>query len=203
MKTNDATTRLLSTLPGGNRLASGRRNGRTRAAPVSNILVPVDFSTASRRAAEYASTVGKRFRGSMTLLHVVKPIRCQADFGYGPVTRESPDQNELRKGTARLKRLSLKMARGSRPAKVLVLSGTPHCEITQAAKTLGTDLIIMGCQGEGEAAGCLGSTAEEVVRHAPCPVFVLKRKECGTKRSKVYGRRQSVSTVPLEPKRRR
>jgi nucleotide-binding universal stress UspA family protein len=182
MKTNDTATRLSFTLPRGNRLASGRRNGRKRAAPVANILVPVDFSTASRQAVEYASTVGKRSPGSMTLLHVVKPIRCQADFGYGPVTRESPDQNEVRKGRARLKRLSLKMAHGSPPAKVLVLSGTAPFEITQAAKALGTDLIIVGCHGKGEAAGSLGSTAEEVVRHAPCPVFVLKRKECGGKK---------------------
>jgi nucleotide-binding universal stress UspA family protein len=118
----------------------------------------------------------------MMLLHVVKPVRCEADFGYGPVTRESPDQNELRKGRARLKRLSLKMAHGSRPAKVLVLSGTAPFEITQAAKALGTDLIIMGCHGKSEGTGRLGSTAEEVVRQAPCPVFVLKRKACGGKR---------------------
>jgi nucleotide-binding universal stress UspA family protein len=141
----------------------------------------VDFSTASRKAVEYASTVGKRFQGSMTLLHVVKPVTCETDFGYGPVTREAPDQSEVRKGRARLKRLSLKMAHGSHPAKVLVLSGSAPFEITQAAKALGTDLIIMGCHGKGEAVGRLGSTAEEVVRHAPCPVFVLKRKECGAK----------------------
>lgn len=182
MKTNSTTTWLPSTLPSGNRPAAGRRNGRARAAPASNILVPVDFSTASRKALEYASTIGKRFRGSMTLLHVVKPITREADFGYGPVTRQSPDQGEIRKGKARLKRLSLKLAHGRRQAKVLVLSGTAPFEITQAAKTLGTDLIIMGCRGKGEAARSLGSTAEEVVRHAPCPVFVLKRKACGGKR---------------------
>ncbi len=124
----------------------------------------------------------------MTLLHVVKPIRCEADFGYGPVTRESPDQNEVRRRKESLKKLSLKMAHASRPAKVLVLSGTAPFEITEAAKALGTDLIIMGCHGKGEAVGHLGSTTEEVVQHAPCPVFVLKRKECGAKRTKAYER---------------
>jgi len=138
----------------------------------------------------------------MTLLHVVKPIKCQADFGYGPVMRESPDQNEVRKGIARLKRLSLKMAHGSRAATVLVLSGTAPFEITEAARALGTDLIIMSCHGEGESVGRLGTTAEEVVRRAPCPVFVLKRKECGSKRVKAYERQQSVSIVPVEAKRR-
>jgi nucleotide-binding universal stress UspA family protein len=119
----------------------------------------------------------------MTLLHVVKPITCEADFGYGPVTRQRPDEGEIRKGRAKLKRLALKIAQGSTPAKVLVLSGNAPFEITQAAKALGTDLIIMGCHGKGKAVGRLGSTAEEVVRQAPCPVFVLKRKECRAKRS--------------------
>jgi len=80
-------------------------------------------------------------------------------------------------------RLSLRMAHGSRPVEVLVLSGTAPFEITQAAKALGTDLIIMGCHGKSAAPGRLGSTAEEVVRQAPCPVFVLKGKACGGKRT--------------------
>lgn len=154
------------------------------AAPAANILVPVDFSAESRRAVEYAGMVGNRFRSSVTLLHVVKPLTCEADFGYGPVKRQSPDQNEVRKGRARLKRLALKMAHGAAPAKLLVLSGTAPFEITEAAKALGTDLIIMGCHGKSEAACHLGSTAERVVRQAPCPVFVLKKKALGTKELK-------------------
>jgi nucleotide-binding universal stress UspA family protein len=72
------------------------------------------------------------------------------------------------------------MTHGAAPAKMLVLSGAAPFEITQAAKALGTDLIIMGCHGENAAAHPIGSTAEQVVRQAPCPVFVLKQKKCGT-----------------------
>ena len=148
--------------------------------PRGNILVPIDFSAESRRAVKYASAVGKRFRAGVTWVHVVKPLTCQADYGYGAVTRQFPDQNEVKRARAKLKRLALGMTQGASPAKVLVLSGTAPFEITQAAKALGTDLIIMGCHGENSAARQIGSTAEEVVRRAPCPVFVLRRKECGT-----------------------
>ena len=152
--------------------------------PRGNILVPLDFSAESRRAVKYASAVGKRFRASVTWVHVVKPLTYQADYGYGGVTRQIPDQEEVRKARSRLKRLSLKMTHSSTPTKVLVLSGTAPFEITQAAKALGTDLIIMGCHGENEATRQLGSTAEQVVRQAPCPVFVLKEKGCGTRKGR-------------------
>jgi nucleotide-binding universal stress UspA family protein len=168
--------------PSQGRLASARQNGRARAAPAVRILVPVDFSTESRRALKYAGAVGKRFRASVTLVHVVNPLTCEADYGYGVVTRQVPDQSEVRKARARLTRLSLKMTGRPNCAKVLVLSGTAPFEITQAAKALGTDLIIMSSHGESETARQLGSTAEQVMRQAPCPVFVLKKKVCGARK---------------------
>lgn len=199
MKTNRTTT-WPTLAPPGSEVASVRRNGQGRATPAARILVPVDFSTESRSVLKYAATVGKRFRASMTLVHVVNPVSSEVDYGYGVVTRQIPDQDEVRKARARLKRLSLKMTGSQTPAKVLVLSGTPPFEITQAAKALGTDLIIMGCHGKSEATRQLGSTAEQVVRQAPCPVFVLKKKEkvSGAKRSKRYERHQSASVIGIQ-----
>jgi bisphosphoglycerate-independent phosphoglycerate mutase (AlkP superfamily) len=72
-------------------------------------------------------------------------------------------------------------------AKVLVLSGTAPFEITQAAKALGTDLIIMSSHGESETARQLGSTAEQVMRQAPCPVFVLKKESVWSKKGHMNG----------------
>jgi nucleotide-binding universal stress UspA family protein len=113
----------------------------------------------------------------LTLVHVVKPFTCQTDCGYGPVTRQIPDQPEVRKARARLKRLARKLSGVPRPAEIQVLSGTAPFEITQAAKALGTDLIIMACHGTREAPNHIGRIAEAVVRRAPCPVFVLREKE--------------------------
>jgi universal stress protein A len=59
--------------------------------------------------------------------------------------------------------------------KILVRTGSPFHEITEAARTLKVDLIIIATHGRsGLTRALLGSTAERVVRHATCPVLVLR-----------------------------
>ena len=56
--------------------------------------------------------------------------------------------------------------------------GSPYVEIIKAAKELGIDLIILATHGRtGLAHVFLGSTAERVVRHAGCPVLVVRESE--------------------------
>ena len=56
--------------------------------------------------------------------------------------------------------------------------GMPAHEIVEAAKELDTDLIVIATHGfTGWKHFCIGSTAERVVRTAPCPVFVVREKE--------------------------
>jgi nucleotide-binding universal stress UspA family protein len=51
-------------------------------------------------------------------------------------------------------------------------------EITRAAEELNTDLIIIATHGHtGLKHVVLGSTAENVVRHAPCPVLTVRVEE--------------------------
>jgi nucleotide-binding universal stress UspA family protein len=62
--------------------------------------------------------------------------------------------------------------------RVLVRYGTPFAEITDAARTLKADLIILTTHGyTGLKHVFMGSTAERVVRHAPCPVLTVREKE--------------------------
>jgi hypothetical protein len=56
--------------------------------------------------------------------------------------------------------------------------GFPCDEIVRAAEETNTDLIIISTHGHGGWARMLiGSTAERVVRHAPCPVLVVRERE--------------------------
>jgi nucleotide-binding universal stress UspA family protein len=60
----------------------------------------------------------------------------------------------------------------------LLRTGQPHTEIVEAARELGADLIVLSTHGHtGLTHALLGSTAEKVVRHAPCPVLVVREKE--------------------------
>src|SRR6185503_2810715 len=62
--------------------------------------------------------------------------------------------------------------------KTLVRQGRSFHEIADAARALKTDLIIMSTHGyTGLKHALLGSTAERVVRHAPCPVLVVRPRE--------------------------
>jgi nucleotide-binding universal stress UspA family protein len=62
--------------------------------------------------------------------------------------------------------------------KTAIYAGIPFREIVRAADEHNTDLIILGTQGRtGLSHLFIGSTAERVVRHAPCPVMVVRERE--------------------------
>jgi nucleotide-binding universal stress UspA family protein len=64
------------------------------------------------------------------------------------------------------------------PVQAEVRTGKPYNEIVLAAKKLGADLIVIATHGySGLKRALLGSTAERVVRYAPCPVLVVREKE--------------------------
>src|SRR5438874_698394 len=84
----------------------------SRAQPMmrlARMLVPVDFSPESKNALRYAAAFARQFGASVTMLHVVEPIMCSADFGYGPVSRCSPNKDLLNKANARLNLLTKRL----------------------------------------------------------------------------------------------
>ena len=61
------------------------------------------------------------------------------------------------------------------PFKTLVQTGSPFQEITDAARSMKVDVVVMSTRRwPGLPHQLLGSTAERVVRHAPCPVLVIR-----------------------------
>jgi nucleotide-binding universal stress UspA family protein len=57
----------------------------------------------------------------------------------------------------------------------IVVAGTPHMEIARLAEERQPDLIVMATHGRGFFSHALiGSTTERVLRHAPCPVLVVR-----------------------------
>lgn len=145
---------------------------------LAKILVPIDFSPCSLKALHYAVPLARHFGARIILLHVVEPIIYPVDYGYGPVTRRIPNDVMLKKTWARLNSLGKSSVGVSHLDETLVRTGVASVEIAEVAKSLGIDLILLGthgCTAPNESPR--GSTSEKVVRHAPCPVFVVRQKE--------------------------
>jgi len=145
---------------------------------LKRILVPVDFSPLSTKAVHYATRLAKQFGAKVKLFHVVEPQIPPAFDGY--MIAPPPISNCTSNGYAnRLSRLadSIRSA-GVSDVESRVQPGLAAFEIVEAAKQLDVDLIVIATHGlTGWKHFAIGSTAERVVRAAPCPVLVVREKE--------------------------
>lgn len=143
---------------------------------VKTILVPIDFSETANKALVYAVRMADQFGSKIVLLNVVEPV-ATPDLEFHPLMLETENVKKLAKNRleelCRQAKIPLRML-----DRVLVRYGSPYAEITSAAKTLKVDLIILTTHGyTGLKHVFMGSTAERVVRHAPCPVLTVREKE--------------------------
>jgi nucleotide-binding universal stress UspA family protein len=142
---------------------------------IKEILVPIDFSRPAKKALRYAVAFATQFGAKLTLVHVVEPV-AMLDL-VSPLLMEN--DKVMRAAKSRLDLLCKQTGIDSGSvAKTLVRSGTPFKEITDAARTLKVDLIVIATHGySGLKHAMLGSTAERVVRHASCPVLIVRERE--------------------------
>jgi nucleotide-binding universal stress UspA family protein len=142
---------------------------------LKHLLVPVDFSEPSEKALKYATRFAEQFGSTVTLLHVIQPMVYPADFGYPATPIQTLDEAVQKQIQERLETLGHRVAAD---ARALIRVGQPYNEITLAAQELNVDLIIIATHGRtGLKHVLLGSTAERVVRYAPCPVLTLRERE--------------------------
>jgi len=153
--------------------AGAASEGRKQSVDVRNVLVPVDFSENAEAAAQYASDLAQKFGAKLQLLHVVEPASFVNDLSNVPFTL-SDKQLEATAMTD-LEALSTRFVDPAVQASWMVKHGKGYQEIVKAAKELKADMIVISTHGyTGLKHTIMGSTAERVVRHAPCPVLVLR-----------------------------
>jgi len=146
---------------------------------IDKILVPIDFSPASERAARYAASLARRLGASVHLVHVLEPaalVKGPFEF-YGPPSPAFLDQ--LYWDTrARLVAVGSTLEYGFVRVSSEVRHGTPAESIRAATVDYGADLVIMSTHGRtGLSHLLMGSVAEQVIRTSRCPVLVLR--DCG------------------------
>lgn len=155
-----------------------QRPGPHRFLRLERILVPVDFSESSVDALRFALPFAREFGARLDLLHVIEPAAAAfgqpGEGGYLPF--EGSEQRQ-RSASARLERLAAAEVRQPVQVTVLVKEGRPRSVIGAVAAELRSNLLVVSTQGRtGLKQFLLGSTAEAVVRRAPCPVLTVRRR---------------------------
>jgi nucleotide-binding universal stress UspA family protein len=141
---------------------------------LKNILVPHDFSETSAAAMQYAVELARTFGAKLHLVHVSEKARFEMATEF-PLGLDMSLEDAIRERL--LKIMATGEHRELNPS-FQVLSGAPAAEIVRYAKDHAMDLIVMGTHGRGVVAhAVMGSVAEKVVRHAPCPVLTVRHPD--------------------------
>lgn len=138
-------------------------------------LIAVDETPSAAHALEVASALATTLGGSAEL-HVVHVVDVTPPVSMLSVALPMEPTELLQAGRLVLDQ-ACSEAGGRFTGRIVghLAAGIPWREIVQAASTLDADLVIVGTAGRtGFERVALGSVAEKVVRHAGCPVLVVR-----------------------------
>jgi nucleotide-binding universal stress UspA family protein len=141
---------------------------------VDKLLLATDLSEASTSATEQAFDLASRLGASLLVVSIIDPGslllpggRFHARMDQVRERREVIAQSLVERG----RMLGV-------PVSFLVWEGDPGDMIVSAAEAEHIDMVIVGSHGRGAVGRLfLGSVSEHVVRHAPCPVLVVRPRE--------------------------
>ncbi len=172
---------------------------------IRNILVPIDFSPASIAAITTASKVAQRFGAVVHLAHIhheVYPVTF-----LGPILAAGEPVSSFTEHRERDLRQDLeKVAQENNlpttsPIHLGEGSSVYH-EVCRIAQSIPADLIVLSTHGRtGLKHTFLGSTAERVVQHSPCPVLVARRrgkKEPAAEADQATAEHAPIILVPVD-----
>ena len=157
---------------------SQKGTGNDRPFKIETVLVPSDFSEESLKAVAYARALLNYFRSTVHLVYV-----HDIDFAYAvpalmassPLISSKDVERRLQKD---LEKLAKQFELPGSTTERHVRTGRAYREICEVANKVGAELIVIATHGRtGLRRLMLGSTAERVVQHAPCPVLVVREKE--------------------------
>jgi nucleotide-binding universal stress UspA family protein len=137
------------------------------------VLIAVDKSAAAADAIEAGIALAAALNAEISMIHVAEPRVVQGAEAGLPKSEmmELARQEGLSLFNAIREKHALPYA-----AREIVAGGDPATEIVRAAKEWGADIIVIGTHGrDGVSRLLLGSVAEAAMRHAPCPVLVVRK----------------------------
>jgi nucleotide-binding universal stress UspA family protein len=144
---------------------------------LKKILIAVDNSTCSEKAARVGYEVAKTFGAEVALVNIIEPVPANVnpDLTLAPVFMEAYDNSEENSHLL-LKEIESKYGNGIATSYLSVIDSAAHGIIDQSDK-YGSDLIVIGTYGRtGLYHFLMGSVAEHVARKSACPVLIVPNK---------------------------
>ena len=143
----------------------------------TQILLATDGSDEAKLATQAATELSRETGSEMHVVYVLPtPAQLIGHHTYSAEIRESLIGGAERDAETFLKEQAEKIGSdGGKVTDTHLRSGDPDKEILRAAEALGVGLIVMGSRGLGSISRMLmGSVSDSVVRHAHCPVLVVR-----------------------------
>jgi nucleotide-binding universal stress UspA family protein len=155
----------------------------TSVLPFQRLLCAVDFSDPSLAALALACSLAQESGAALTILHVIEwpwiepPAPALGDLPVEQGAQLAEFRRYLEKtATSRLQTLIPETVQSRCAARSALRHGKPYVEILRTAEDVRADLIVIGVHGRNTAGMMLfGSTTNQVVRRAACPVLTLKQ----------------------------
>lgn len=144
---------------------------------IKHVLIPIDFSACSKHAIEAGVAMAKQFGAKVRLLHIVEPAAA-APLALAGMLPQGEMVERLEENARELIRKLVDEHKDEVEIEGVVAAGSPPLEVSRFAERNKTDLIVTATHGRtGLSHVLLGSVAERLVRHAPCPVMVVPTRE--------------------------
>ncbi|MFO0956462.1 MAG: ATPase, T2SS/T4P/T4SS family [Isosphaeraceae bacterium] len=135
---------------------------------MQRILIPTDFSEVTRDTIDKARELASTTRAELHVLHAAPNPGLSLPGG-------DEAERRAREFHDRLERAAQAAALDGLPVVCAVRQGRPWAEIVAYAREIKADLIVMGTRARsGLAYAVMGSVSEQVIRHAPCPVMIVR-----------------------------
>jgi nucleotide-binding universal stress UspA family protein len=143
---------------------------------LNTLLVPCDFSAASAHAFRWAVGLAEDWAAKIVVLHVI-PVFFPGEELRARIVVDLPrvERALFSETKTRLAEWTAQTATHRVAVETRVVMGDAWWEICKTAEREPAELIVMGAHGDTAITQVpMGSVAERVVRHAPCPVLVVR-----------------------------
>jgi nucleotide-binding universal stress UspA family protein len=137
----------------------------------TKILLATDGSREAELAASTAADLAKIHNSELHVVYVEPALPMIADFADPGPERTEPESRQLL--DEQVERIR---SAGGTVAEAHLRLGRPDDQIVWVAEELGAGVIVMGSRGHGGVRRALmGSVSDSVIRHAHCPVLVVRQ----------------------------